>query len=201
MKTLGIGRALAAAGTSWSELEAGLDHIRASPKSSGPLQLIVRRPARDTREVVDEANLDSALGLIGDSWRARAARGARVSPKPDTQITLMNTRLIALIAGDESRWPLAGDQLYVDLDLSRDNMPAGTHLHVGESILEIVKTPHTGCEKFVSRFGLEAMKFVNSPTGRALNLRGLYAKVVKAGRVRRGDVVTRCLPRHDATLF
>jgi hypothetical protein len=202
MLTEEIGRSATTGTRTWSELEAGLDHIRDSPKSSGPLRLIVRRPAKDTREVVNEASLDPAVGLTGDSWRARASRGADVSPKPDTQITLMNTRLIALIAGDESRWPLAGDQLYVDLDLRRENMPAGTQLQVGESILEIVKTPHTGCAKFVSRFGLDAMKFVNSPTGRALNLRGIYAKVVKAGRIRQGDVVTRLLPaRPEATLF
>jgi MOSC domain-containing protein YiiM len=174
-----------------SELEAGLDAIRASPRDAGALELIVRRPASDTRELLEEGELDPATGLVGDRWQMRAARSGRRPPSRGTQLTLMNVPTIALIAGDVSRWPLAGDQLFVNLDLSRENLPPGTQLAIGDAILEISEQAHTGCAKFVERFGLDAMKFVNSPTGRALNLRGIYAQVLRGGRIRRGDVVSR----------
>lgn len=173
---------------SMDELRAGLDHIAASPKDSGPLVLIVRRPGRDVREVVTDGILSLADGLVGDGWRDRMDPG---DPSPDTQITIINTRLIGLLAPDASRWPLAGDQLYVDLDLGLDNLPPGTRLGVGSAILEVTAEPHTGCKKFVSRFGLDAMKFVNSPEGRRMNLRGIYAKVAQAGTIAQGDVVTK----------
>ena len=169
-------------------LTAGLDHIAASPKDAGPLALIVRRPRAEVREVVQEGILSLADGLVGDRWRAGMGPGDHA---PDTQITIMNARLAALIAQDDQRWPLAGDQLYVDLDLSQQNLPPGTRLSVGSAVLEVVAEPHTGCRKFVARFGLDAMKFVNSPTGRQMNLRGIYAKVVQAGTIRQGDVVAK----------
>jgi MOSC domain-containing protein YiiM len=173
---------------SMDALSAGLDHIAASPKDAGPLKLIVRRPQREAREVLTEGILSLADGLVGDGWRARMDPGEQ---PPDTQITIMNARLAALIAQDDARWPLAGDQLYVDLDLSQQNLPPGTRLSVGSAILEVVAEPHTGCRKFVSRFGLEAMKFVNSPIGRQMSLRGVYAKVVQAGTIRQGDMVAK----------
>ena len=170
-----------------AELEAALDTIRESPTHSGELTLLVRRPAVDLRESLEDGELDPAAGLVGDRW-ASATRRPKAA---GTQLTLMNARVIALIAGDVTRWPLAGDQLYVDLDLSRDNLPPGTRLRVGDAIIEIAKQPHTGCAKFVSRFGLDAMKFVNSATGRALNLRGVYAHVITGGRIRRRGHVSR----------
>lgn len=171
------------------ELEAGLGSIRESPRDAGELQLIVRRPQVGERDVLEEARLDPAEGLVGDGWRARIDGQAtdEAAPDPDTQLTLMNARTAALVAQHPSRWALAGDQLYVDLDLSADNLPAGTRLAAGSAIIEITAQPHTGCSKFVERFGVDAMKFVNSPTGRSLNLRGIYARVVQAGTVRRGD--------------
>lgn len=192
------------------ELEAGLTEIAASPSDDGIVELIVRRPAVDEREVIDDGELDPDEGLVGDSWRARAGRSRR-PPATGTQITLMNARLAALVAGDRSRWALAGDQLYVDLDLSSNNLPPGTRLEVGSAMLEVDAQPHTGCAKFVERFGLDAMKFVNAPTGRAMNLRGIYAKVVSPGRVRRGArirkvyilavlaVAAACAPASDQT--
>lgn len=173
---------------SMDELRAGLDHIAASPKNSGPLVLIVRRPGQDVREVVTDGILSLADGLVGDGWRDRMDPGDQ---SPDTQITIINSRLIGLLAPDASRWPLAGDQLYVDLDLGLDNLPPGTRLGVGSAILEVTAEPHTGCKKFVSRFGLDAMKFVNSPEGRRMNLRGIYAKVTQAGTIAQGDIVTK----------
>jgi MOSC domain-containing protein YiiM len=177
---------------SWSELEAGLDTIRRSPKDAGELSLIVRRPAVDRRETLDEALLDPALGLAGDRWGSKVASRARhAGASSDTQLTIMNTRVIALIAPDVARWPLAGDQLFIEFDLSGANLPPGSRLAIGEAVVEVAAEPHTGCRKFVQRFGLEAMKFVNSPTGRELNLRGIYVRVVQAGHVRRGDFARR----------
>jgi MOSC domain-containing protein YiiM len=111
------------------------------------------------------------------------------------QLTVMSTRAVELVAGDRERWPLAGDQLYVDLDLSGANLPPGTQLEIGDAMIEVSTQPHTGCDKFVSRFGLEAMKFVNSPLGRSLNLRGINARVVRPGRIRAGDEVRKVVER------
>lgn len=176
--------------TTKEALEAGLEAIRQSPKAEGLLRLIVRRPAVDAREVVEEGQLDLVDGLRGDSWRTRgSSRTPDGSAHPDMQINIMNARVIALLAGDEAHWPLAGDQLYIDLDLSEENLPPGTHLSVGAAVLAVTEQPHTGCKKFSARFGLEALKLVNSPEGRKLNLRGINAKVVRPGRIRVGDTV------------
>jgi MOSC domain-containing protein YiiM len=171
-------------------LEDGLDHIRRAPRDEGAVELIVRRPAPETREVVAEAVLDPAAGLVGDNWRERGSRAtADGAAHPEMQLTMMNARAAALIAQIHDRWPLAGDQLYVDLDLSYQNLPPGTRLEVGSAQLEITDQPHTGCGKFVRRFGADAMKFVNSPAGRELNLRGIYARIVRAGTVQTGDAI------------
>lgn len=174
-----------------AQLEAGLDEIMQSPQDAGELQLIVRRPRVGHREVLEEGQLDTVEGLVGDTWRFRGSSRMpdKKSPHPDMQINVMNARSIALIAQDPKRWALAGDQLFVDLDLSQHNLPAGTRLSIGEATIEVTAQPHTGCGKFVERFGLDAMKFVNSPRGRELSLRGINARVVESGTVRRGDVV------------
>ncbi|HYN83879.1 MAG TPA: hypothetical protein VER32_01415 [Pyrinomonadaceae bacterium] len=171
------------------ELEAGLDEIRLSPKDEGVLELIVRRPRVDEREVLEEAELDLTEGLVGDSWRERpSSRTPDGSPHPEMQLNIMNARAVALVAQGRERWPLAGDQLYLDLDLSEENLPAGTRLEIGTAVIEVTAQPHTGCKKFVSRFGPDAMKFVNSPAGKRLHLRGINAKVVRPGRIRVGQV-------------
>lgn len=160
--------------------------IRRSPADNGRVELIVRRPAVDEREVLDEAELDGELGLVGDTWDRRASRFTRdKSPDPERQLTLMNARAIALIALD--RWGLAGDQLYVDLDIGAANLPPGTRLEIGSAVIEVTRPPHTGCGKFAERFGLDALRFVNSPVGKELRLRGIYAKVQQPGTVRTGD--------------
>lgn len=174
------------------ELEAGLDEIRRSPRDGGALELIVRRPGVDQREVLKEGELDLAVGLVGDTWAVRSSSRTRDgSPHPDMQLNVMNARTIALVAQERERWPLAGDQLYLDLDLSADNLPPGTRLALGSAVIEITAQPHTGCQKFVDRFGRDAVLFVNSPEGRQLRLRGLNAKVVQPGVIRVGDVATK----------
>ena len=173
-----------------AELEAGLGEIRRSPKDDGVLELIVRRPREDAREVLEEAELHTEEGLVGDSWSARgSSRTADGSPHPDSQLNIMNSRAVALVAQDKGRWPLAGDQLYIDLDLSDENLPAGTRLALGSAVIEVTAQPHNGCKKFVARVGADAMKFVNSPVGKQLHLRGINARVVQPGVIRVGDVV------------
>ena len=170
------------------ELEAALDHLRQSPKEAGLVELIVRRPKVDEREVIDEAELDPAGGLIGDNWIVRgSSRTPDGGPHPDMQINIMNARVTALVAQDKERWPLAGDQLYIDMDLSKENLPAGSRIEVGSAVLEVSPLPHLGCHKFVSRFGIDAMKFVNSEVGKAMCLRGINAKVIQGGVVKVGQ--------------
>jgi hypothetical protein len=172
------------------ELEAGVGEIRNAPKDGGVLQMIVRRPSVDEREVLAEAELSLHEGIVGDTWRLRSSsRMPDGGPHPDMQLNVIGSRAIGLIAQDRSRWPLAGDQLFVDLDLAAENLPAWTKLQIGSAIIEVTDQPHTGCAKFVSRFGVEAMKFVNSSLGRSLNLRGINARVVQPGTIRVGDVV------------
>jgi MOSC domain-containing protein YiiM len=165
-----------------SELDAGLEAIRHAPKDNGTVELIVARPISGARELPEQAQLNPDSGLVGDNWAMRMP-GA----DPATQLTVMNARVIALIAPDRTRWPLAGDQLYVDLDLADDNLPPGTQLEIGSARIEVSAEPHLGCGKFVQRFGVDAMKFVNSPLGRQLHLRGINARVLQAGAVRIGD--------------
>lgn len=164
------------------ELENGLDEIIKSPKDNGVLKLIVCRPKTNEREILETGDLDVKKGLLGDRWGTKKAN-------VNSQLTLMNSRAVDLLAQAKERWALAGDQLYVDLDLTDENLPHGTQLKVGEAIIEITPTPHNGCKKFVERFGLDAMKFVNSPIGKKYHLRGIYAKVIKSGAIRQGDLV------------
>jgi hypothetical protein len=170
------------------ELEAALDHLRQTPKDDGVVELIVRRPQVDEREVIDEAELDPAGGLIGDNWiRRGSSRTPDGSAHPEMQINIMNARVTALVAQEKERWPLAGDQLYIDMDLSKENLPAGSRIEVGSAVLEVSAFPHLGCKKFVSRFGIDAMKFVNSEVGKQLCLRGINAKVIQGGVVKVGS--------------
>jgi hypothetical protein len=171
-----------------SELEAGLEHIRRSPKDNGLLELIVRRPQVDGREALDEGQLDLSEGLVGDTWRVRgSSRTSDGSSHPEMQLNIMNSRAIALLAQERERWALAGDQLYIDIDLSGDNLPPGTRLALGAAVIEVTAQPHTGCKKFMARFGEDALKFVNSPVGKQLHLRGINARVVEPGVIRVGD--------------
>lgn len=172
-----------------------MDGIRNAPKDLGVLVMIARRPRAEAREVLEEAEISLSQGLVGDNWKARGStRTSDGTAHPDLQITLMNARVIELVAQEREHWALAGDQLYVDLDLSTNNLPPGTQLRIGTAIIEITAYPHTGCRKFAARFGADATKFVNSPEGRELQLRGVNAKVVRPGKVQIGDKVSKRNP-------
>jgi MOSC domain-containing protein YiiM len=172
------------------ELAAAVPYFRGAPADVGRVELIVRRPRLGTREVLDVGELTLEEGLAGDTWIKRGSkRTTDGSAHPDMQLNVMSARAIEVIAADRERWPLAGDQLYLDLDISHDNLPAGSQLTLGGAVIEVTAIPHTGCHKFVARFGKEAMRFVNSAVGSSLRLRGLNARVVTPGTVYTGDKV------------
>ena len=174
------------------ELEAQIDHIRAAPSERGTLDMIVIRPDVGERLVLDEARLDAAHGVVGDSWKDRgSSRTADGSSHPDMQLNVISSRVLDLIAGGRDRWPLAGDQLCIDLDLSETNLPPWTKLRIGEAVVEITDQPHTGCGKFSSRYGADALRWVNSPEGKSLRLRGVNSRVVEPGVIRPGDAITK----------
>lgn len=175
---------------------SGIDEVRASPADGGRVELITRRPEVDAREVLPEAMLDPDVGLVGDNWATKPSL-ATGAPNPLAQLTLMNSRSAALVAGEPERWPLAGDQFYVDLDLSYRNLPPGARLKLGEAVIEVTEEPHRGCGKFAARFGVDALKLVNSAVGRELNLRGINARVIARGVVRRGDLVVKVEKQAD----
>ncbi|HET6561575.1 MAG TPA: MOSC domain-containing protein [Marmoricola sp.] len=173
-----------------AELEPHLDHLRSAPADIGRVVLVACRPAPGTRELLAEGTLDLDEGLVGDGWSTRRTRTGDGRPHPDAQVTVMSARMVALLDEDPRRQVLAGDQLYVDLDLSVDNLPSGARIAVGQAVLEVTGKPHTGCAKFMRHFGEEAIRFVNGREGRRLRLRGLNARVVTPGTVRPGDAVT-----------
>jgi hypothetical protein len=174
------------------ELTAGLERVRSSPADGGTLELIVARPDVTTREILGSAQVDLEVGLVGDNWLERGSRHTDDgSAEPGKQLNVINARVAELVAGpDPDRRALAGDQLHVDLDISEANLPAGTLLTIGDAVIEITPDPHRGCAKFTQRFGLDAMRFVNSPVGRELRLRGLCARVVRPGTIHAGDTIT-----------
>jgi hypothetical protein len=173
-----------------AELDAGLDEIRRSPADDGIVELVVARPDVGERALLEQGRLDLTVGLVGDNWLVRGNRHrADGSADPEAQLNVINARVSRLVAVDPARRPLAGDQLHVDLDLSVANLPPGTRLALGTAVIEVTPPPHTGCAKFVERFGREAMRFVNSPVGRGLRLRGLNARVVEPGTVSPGDTI------------
>lgn len=172
-------------------LDQGLDLVRASPRDAGTVTLLVTRPGVDERVLHDRGELDLVQGLVGDTWAERgSSRTPDGSANPEAQVTVMNSRAALLMAGTSERVPLAGDQVYVDLDLSVENLPTGTVLDFGDAALEVTAAPHTGCAKFSARFGIDALRLTATPEGRRLRLRGINTRVVRAGRIGVGDAVT-----------
>ena len=172
-----------------TELETMVDGILSAPNDAGPIEMIVRRPAEGDREVVESAELSTEQGLVGDNWIDRVDENGE--PYRPAQITLMNSRVADAVATSRDRWPLAGDQIYVDLDISHENLPAGSRIQVGDAVVEISEVPHTGCDKFASRFGREALRFANVGVGKVNRFRGVNGFIVESGIVRVGDKVTK----------
>ena len=162
------------------ELEARWEQTEKSPQDMGTVEMIVRRPKPEQREELESATFTAEAGLAGDDWLRRSA-------DPEAQITMMNSRLIHLLAGDKSRWAEAGDQLFVDLDISQDNLPPGTQLQIGEVVMEVSPLPHTGCTKFARRFGGAARKWIMSEVGEQERRRGVYTRVIQDGLIKLGD--------------
>ena len=185
--SVGVGDNASMQDTMTNPFDRSLDDVSDAPSDIGTVDLIVRRPAEAVREVLDEAQLDTDLGLVGDRWADRDVE--RTPVYLSAQLTLIGARALAAMAPDRSRWQEAGDQLVVDLDLSIENLPPGTRLSVGSAVIEVSDTPHTGCSKFRARFGDDAVRWVNAPAGRALRLRGMNARVVTSGTVRVGDQI------------
>ena len=174
------------------ELQAGLAESGTSPLDNGTIEMIAYRPAMDGRVVVEEAELSVEEGIVGDNWLMRgSSRTPDGKANPDAQIAIMNSRIVQLVAHDRSRWALAGDQLFLDLDLAPENLPAGQRLAIGTAVIEITALPHTGCDKFTARYGSDAIRFVNGKEGRPARRRGIYARVVQAGTIRQGDTVSK----------
>lgn len=172
-----------------AELDSLMDEILAAPKDAGPVEMIVRRPAENQREVVDTGELKASEGLVGDDWRNRV--DGDDDPYVEAQLTLMNARVADAVAVTRDRWPLAGDQIYVDMDISKENLPPGTRLGIGDAVVEISEQPHTGCAKFAGRFGKEALRWANIGEGRDRRFRGVYAFVIEDGAFKLGDKVTK----------
>jgi tRNA (Thr-GGU) A37 N-methylase len=172
--------------------DAWLAEVRRSPADNGRLELIVRRPDTGEREVLETGDLDPEVGLVGDNWLSRGSRSsADGTAELDAQLNIMNSRCALLVASSADRIALAGDQLFVDLDLSPTNLPAGTRLKIGSAVIEVTAKPHTGCAKFTRRFGLAAHRWINGRVGKEIRLRGICAKVVEAGAITIGDQIVK----------
>lgn len=183
-----------------NDLQAALEALGQSPADNGLVEMIVCRPAHGERRVLEQAELDLVEGLVGDNWRTRGSKSMPDgSANPDAQIAIMNSRTIQALAQDRARWPLAGDQLFLDLDLSHDNLPAGQRIGIGTAVLEITPEPHNGCGKFTERFGSEATRLVNSKEGRQARRRGVNARVVQPGTIRAGDTVSKVATTETAS--
>ena len=173
-----------------NDLLAGLSYVRAAPANQGVVEAIVVRPESEKRVSPEACEVSAELGVHGDHWAKGCWRSLPDgSPAPEVQIALMSARVASLISPDRRRWPLAGDNLIVDLDLSEQSLPVGRRIAIGEVVLEITAVPHTGCRKFSERFGSDAVKFVNSSEGKSLRLRGVFGRVVEPGSIRTGDAI------------
>jgi hypothetical protein len=175
------------------EIDRRMSWVLESPSDHGSVSLIVVRPQTDQRDVIGQAHFSAEAGVAGDNWQHDCwKRLADGRSDPNVQVAIMNARMIEVLTGDQAHWPLAGDQLFVDFDLSTTNLSPGDRLQVGDAMLEITAEPHRGCGKFKQRFGEAALQYVNSAYGDDHRLRGVYAKIIVAGKVEAGDVVSKC---------
>ncbi len=181
---------------SMDQLVAGQEAVIQSPGDQGTVEMVVARPAVDQRVVLDNGELVVGAGLVGDNYLERGSGETEDgSAHPEAQLNLMNSRAVDLVANrDRDRWPEAGDQLFVDFDLSTANAPTGTRLAIGSAVIEVSAKPHNGCAKFAQRFGIDAAKWANSDPDQ--RYRGINATVVQAGAVRPGDSITKLPPAH-----
>jgi MOSC domain-containing protein YiiM len=164
------------------QLELGLPGVLSSPQDDGVIEMLIVRPNEDERLTPDKVEVSALLGVHGDHW----SKG-KYSEMPDIQIAIINARLLDLVSGGRDRWPLAGDNIVADLDLSQTSLVPGQKLRAGTAVLEITDTPHEGCKKFASRFGPAALRFVNVGPAKDLRLRGVYARVLQDGLISVGD--------------
>jgi hypothetical protein len=171
---------------STAELEAGLSSVALSPQDAGIIEMIVVRPIEDERLTPATVEISAALGVHGDHWSVGKYREYR-----DTQIAIINSRLLDLVSGGRERWALAGDNIVADLDLSQVNLVPGQKLEMGSAVVEITDIPHEGCNKFAARFGAQALRFVNVGEGKEMRLRGIYARVVQDGSISVGDRISK----------
>jgi MOSC domain-containing protein YiiM len=178
------------------QITCGLADVVASPNDQGKLELIVIRPAVGKREFRPQVYLSTEGGVEGDRWlNSRWLVLPDGRPDPRVQISLMNARILRLISGAaEDQMCLAGDNLIVDFNLSADNLSPGQRLSIGEAVIEITDVAHNGCGKFLSRYGKDAVKFINSAKGKRLHLRGLFAQVIRSGMVGVGDRIYKVRP-------
>lgn len=160
-------------------LEAGIAALRA-PADRGTVDLLVARGPAGERRLAPEAWLTIGGGMPGDRWVSQTKYG------PDYQLATTRSDLARLFANGQPL-ELHGDNLYLTLDLSRDNLPEGTLIRAGEALLVVTAAAHDGCKKWVQRFGLGPMQLNLDPAYRAQRLRGLYLRVLEEGRVRVGD--------------
>ena len=172
------------------ELLESLPYILSAPADEGQVRAIVIRPAAGQRRMLDRVDVSARGGLEGDHW----AEGCWLStedgaPHPDVQVCIMSARCIEAIAGPEANWAAAGDNLFIDMDLSPENLPPGTRVAIGTVELILTAEPHNGCQSFIDRYGRDACVFVNTGPGKANRLRGIYGRVTRDGTIRRGDVM------------
>ncbi|MEL6383140.1 MAG: MOSC domain-containing protein, partial [Cyanobacteria bacterium J06626_18] len=165
----------------------------AAPKNRGILKMIVIRPQTNERRILDACELSLQGGAHGDAWANGTWKSLPDgSPHPDVQLTLMNYRVLEAIADTNEQRALAGDNLCLDFDLSSENLTCGDRLQIGQNVvIEVTDVPHDGCHKFKKRFGTAALSYINSAQGKALHLRGIYARVVADGIVNIGDPVAK----------
>lgn len=172
------------------EIDQRLSSVLDSPKDQGTVEMIVVRPFKNQRKTLIHVLFSPEAGVTGDNWKTQCWKKLNDGQSdPDVQVAIMNARMIDMLTDDKAHWPLAGDQLFVDFDLSVTNLSPGDQLQIGDAVLQITAEPHRGCSKFKQRFGELAMHCVNSAQGDAHRLRGIYAKIISAGNVSVGDVI------------